>query len=103
MAVSTGQYSAFLPDPSSSFHSLKGDLKNISVEVKTGCSLFPVTFIIHLPSHPTSEGLHINLKKQSGSRCDKSRLCPAVPVLPLFLELFYCQDTSFFSYTLLEC
>ena len=64
--------------------------------------LFPVTLKTHLSSHPMFEGLHRNLKsKQPDSYCAKSRLCPAVLLLPLFLELFQSQDTSS-SYTLLK-
>lgn len=93
MAVSTGQYSAFLPDPSSSFHSLKRGLKNISAEVKTKCSLFPITFEIHPHSHPTSEGLHIHLNKHCGSHCDDGRGASALFFM-FFMQLLHCKDTS---------
>lgn len=96
MAVSTGQYSAFLPDPSSSFHSLKRGLKNISAEVKTKCSsFFPITFKINLPSHHRFEKLHINLKKKKkcGSHCDNG-LGASTLLLTLFMQSFYCQDMS---------
>lgn len=97
MAVSTGQYSAFLPDPSSSFHSLKRGLKNISAEVKTKCSL---VFSNHFqnsstfPSHIWKTAYKPQKKKKSGSHCDNGLGASAL-LLTLFMQLFYRQDMSF--------